>query len=155
MFLTLMKLGDLSGKGSNLVGLITRGSTLLVLSDKNSLDFTVSLMFRESFAAEAKLSIAHSQCAIFSSVCCISKKKKMNHSNRDSGAVTSEMCQFVTLNVGLIGPLLVGELFSGMFTERAHFKVTGKNTCQVEAFLPISCDQCMQSKQFCFPAQDN
>lgn len=75
MLLTLVKLGDLSGKGSDLLGLITLGSTLLlVLSGKNLLDFTVSLMFRENFVAEAKLSTAHNQCAIFSSVCCISSK---------------------------------------------------------------------------------
>lgn len=93
MWLTLVKLGDLSGKGSNLVELITLGSTVsLVLSGKNPQDFTGYLMSREEFAAEAKLSVVHSQCAIFSSICCVSKKKRMNQSNRDSGAVTSEIC---------------------------------------------------------------
>lgn len=139
MLLTLVKLGDLSGKGSHLGEIITLGPTLLlVLSSKNPLDFT--LMFREYFAPEANLSTVHNQCAIFCSICCVSKKKRTNQSNRDSGAVTSEICQFGTLNVSLMGPLLAGELFSRMFTERAHFKVTGRNTCQVEAFLPISCD---------------
>lgn len=69
MWLTLVKLGDLLGKGSHVVGLVTLGSTLLlVLSGKKPLDFTVPLMFREDFAAEAKLSVIHSLCAIFFSI---------------------------------------------------------------------------------------
>lgn len=87
----LGELGELSG--SHLVGLITMGSTLLlVLSGKNLLDFTVSLMFRGDFAAEAKLPMVHNQCAIFSSFCRVSKKRRMNYCNRDSGAVISEIC---------------------------------------------------------------
>lgn len=59
MLLTLVKLGDLSGKGSHLGGLITLSSTLLLaLSSKNPLDFT--LMFREDFVAEANLAMIHS-----------------------------------------------------------------------------------------------
>lgn len=69
MWLTLVKLGDLLGKGSHVVGLVTLGSTLLlVLSGKKPLDFTVSLIFREDFGAEAKLSVVHSLSAIFFSI---------------------------------------------------------------------------------------
>lgn len=39
----------------------------------------------------------------------------------DPGGVISEICLSVTLNVGFMWPLIVGELFSGMFTERAQF----------------------------------
>lgn len=135
---------------------VTLSSTfLLVLSCKNPGPHSIFHTQRRHYtAAEAKSAVGHSLCHCFS-ICDVSMTRRRNQLNEDPGGLISETRWFVTLHVGFTWPLLVGELFSGVFTETPHFQLKGRSTCQVEAFFPRSCDQSIQSKQLSFPVLDN